>query len=236
MISINNLNKSFGNLKVLSEIDIINIDNGVLAILGPNGCGKTTLLKCVLGMVIPDSGTIKFDLENVIGKFDYRKTLSYMPQLINFPENLKLFELFDLIKNIRNVKTNDKELIEKFGLESSLDKKISSLSGGTKQKANIVVAFMNDSPVIILDEPTTGLDPLALLTLKNLIKEEKEKGKLILVTSHITSFIEEISDRIVFMLEGKIYYNGSIKSLLKKTKKSNLELSMAKLIQNNNHV
>jgi Cu-processing system ATP-binding protein len=236
MISINDLNKSFGNLKVLSDINIQNIDKGVLAVLGPNGSGKTTLLKCILGMVIPDSGTIEFNAKNVIGKFEYRKTLSYMPQLINFPENLKLYELFDLIKNIRNDNTNDYELIDKFGLHDSLNKKISSLSGGTKQKSNIVVSFMNDSPVIILDEPTTGLDPLALLTLKNLIKLEKEKGKLIIVTSHITSFIEEISDKIVFLLDGEIYYSGTLKLLLENTSQNNLESAMAKLIEKNNHV
>ncbi len=123
MISINNLNKSFGKLKVLSDIKIENIDKGVLAVLGPNGSGKTTLLKCILGMVIPDSGTIQFNNNHVIGKYRYRENLSYMPQFTNFPENLRLFELFDLIKNIRNEKTIESELIENFGLEESLNKK-----------------------------------------------------------------------------------------------------------------
>jgi len=236
MISINNLSKNFGKLKVLSDIKIENIDKGVLAVLGPNGSGKTTLLKCILGMVIPDSGTIQFNNNHIIGKYKYRKKFSYMPQFANFPENLRLFELFDLIRKIRNEKTIESELIENFGLRESLNKKISNLSGGTKQKVNIVLTFMIDSPVIILDEPTTGLDPLALIKVKRLIKKEKTKGKLIIVTSHIINFIEEVSDKIIFLLDGNIFYSGSQQLLLKKTRQKKLESAIASIIKNNNNV
>jgi len=236
MISINNLSKNFGKLKVLSDIKIENIDKGVLAVLGPNGSGKTTLLKCILGMVIPDSGTIQFNNNHIIGKYKYRKKFSYMPQFANFPENLRLFELFDLIRKIRNEKTIESELIENFGLRESLNKKISNLSGGTKQKVNIVLTFMIDSPVIILDEPTTGLDPLALIKVKRLIKKEKAKGKLIIVTSHIINFIEEVSDKIIFLLDGNIFYSGSQQLLLKKTRQKKLESAIASIIKNNNNV
>ena len=102
-----------------------------------------------------------------------------------------------------------KNLISLFGLEPFLDKKLSNLSGGTKQKVNIVLTFMFDSPLIILDEPTNGLDPLALIRLKELIAEEKAKGKTFLITSHIMQFVEEVSDEVIYLLEGEIYFKGS---------------------------
>jgi Cu-processing system ATP-binding protein len=93
---------------------------------------------------------------------------------------------------------------------------------------------MSDSPLIILDEPTTGLDPLALTSLKQLILQERDKGKTILITSHIMSFIEEMADEVVFLLEGNIFFNGTIDSLMKQTKARNLELAISTIIQNSN--
>ena len=107
---------------------------------------------------------------------------------------------------------------------------MSNLSGGTKQKVNLVLTFMFDSPLIILDEPTTGLDPIAHIRLKQLINEEKAKGKTILITSHIMSFVEEISDQIVFILEGKIYFKGTIPELKSKTKESDFEHAIASIL------
>ncbi len=234
MIIINNLHKSFGALKVLDGLNVKALDKGIFAVLGPNGSGKTTLIKCILGMVIPNSGSIKFNGKEVIGEWEYRKIISYMPQIANFPPNLKVIELIEMIKTIRPGVTFDKKLIEVFGLDDSLEKKFSNLSGGTKQKVNIVLTFMSDSPLIILDEPTTGLDPLALIELKKLIMEEKKKGKTIIITSHIMSFIEEISDEIVFLLEGEIFFNGSVESLKEKTKEQNLEHAIANIIQSSN--
>ncbi len=95
---------------------------------------------------------------------------------------------------------------------------------------------MIDSPVIILDEPTTGLDPLALTKVKSLIKREKNKGKLIIITSHIINFIEEVSDKIIFLLDGNIFYSGSQQLLLKKTGQKKLELAIASIINNNKNV
>ena len=110
-----------------------------------------------------------------------------------------------------------------------LDKKLSTLSGGTKQKVNIVLTFMFDSPLIILDEPTTGLDPWALIRLKELIQKEKANGKTILITSHIMQFVEEIANEIVYLLEGEIYFKGSIGKLLDQTNEINFEHAIAAL-------
>jgi Cu-processing system ATP-binding protein len=139
-----------------------------------------------------------------------------------------------MIKDIRTKPSNDAFLIEKFGLEPFLKQKLGNLSGGTRQKVNLVLTFMFDSELIILDEPTTGLDPISLISLKEIINAEKEKGKTILITSHIMSFVEEISDEIVFLLDGKIHFKGSIQTLKEKTNENNLEHAIANLLRSQN--
>jgi Cu-processing system ATP-binding protein len=230
MIEISSLNKRFGKLTVLDGLDL-NIDSGgIFAVLGPNGSGKTTLIKSILGMVIPDNGDIKIEGNSVLNQSDYRNNINYLPQIANFPANLSVKELIKMVKNLRPKEANDLKLIEHFGLEPFLDKKLGNLSGGTKQKVNIVLTFMFESDLIILDEPTTGLDPISLIHLKELIHLEKKKGKTILITTHIMSFVEEIADEIVFLLDGEIYFKGSSNELKERTGQVDLEHAIAKLI------
>jgi len=230
MIEISSLNKRFGKLTVLDGLDL-NIDSGgIFAVLGPNGSGKTTLIKSILGMVIPDNGDIKIEGNSVLNQSDYRNNINYLPQIANFPANLSVKELIKMVKNLRPKEANDLRLIEHFGLEPFLDKKLGNLSGGTKQKVNIVLTFMFESDLIILDEPTTGLDPISLIHLKELIHLEKKKGKTILITTHIMSFVEEIADEIVFLLDGEIYFKGSSDELKERTGQVDLEHAIAKLI------
>ncbi|WP_179351190.1 ABC transporter ATP-binding protein [Winogradskyella vidalii] len=233
MVTIENLHKKFGKNHVLSGVDLTIADGGIFAVLGPNGSGKTTLIKSVLGMVIPDKGTITVLNENIKKSSDYRHKIDYLPQIANFPSNLKVKELIKMIKDLRKPTSEDQRLIELFKLEPFLDKKLGNLSGGTKQKVNLVLTFMFDSPIVILDEPTSGLDPISLIRLKDLIKAEKAKGKTILITSHIMSFVEEISDEIVFILEGKIYFKGSIQKLKTKTNQPDFEHAIASILSNN---
>jgi Cu-processing system ATP-binding protein len=230
MIEFKNLHKQFGKLTVLDGLDLDIKKGRIFAILGPNGSGKTTLIKCLLGMVIPTKGDILYKGKSVLRKWDYRNNLNYLPQIANFPANLTVIELLKMVKNLRPKKSNDKELIELFGLKEFLNKKLGNLSGGTKQKVNIVLTFMFDSDLIILDEPTTGLDPISLIHLKEIIQKEKAKGKTILITTHIMSVVDELADEIVFLLDGKIYFKGSIDALKQQTKNNNLEHAIANLI------
>lgn len=231
MIEVKDIHKKFGQNKVLEGIDLTIDTKGIFAVLGPNGSGKTTLIKSILGMVIPDKGSIHLDGKAIKGEWNYRNNIDYLPQIANFPGNLSVQELINMIKDLRsNKKADDQRLIELFRLEPFLNKKLSNLSGGTKQKVNLVLTFMFDSPLIILDEPTTGLDPIAHIRLKQLINEEKAKGKTILITSHIMSFVEEISDQIVFILEGKIYFKGTIPELKSKTNESDFEHAIASIL------
>tara|TARA_R110001632_G_scaffold100840_1_gene208204 strand:+ start:2578 stop:3285 length:708 start_codon:yes stop_codon:yes gene_type:complete len=234
MIKIEQLHKRFGKNQVLKGIDLTFAQKGIVAVLGPNGSGKTTLIKAILGMVIPDKGTLSVDDISIKSNWKYRDQIDYLPQIANFPSNLTVKELIAMIKDIRNRPGDDKRLISLFKLEPFLSKKLSTLSGGTKQKVNLVLTLMFDSPIIILDEPTTGLDPIAMIHLKALIKEEKAKGKIILITSHIMSFVEEMADEIVFLLEGQVYFKGNIDQLKAQTNQSNFEHAIANLLNQEN--
>lgn len=233
MVSIENLHKKFGSNIVLEGLNLSIEDNGIVAVLGPNGSGKTTLIKSILGMVIPNSGTIKLDGKSVKNSWKYRNNIDYLPQIANFPSNLTVSELIKMMKDIRAKKTTDEQrLIELFKMEPFLKEKLGNLSGGMKQKVNLLLTFMFDSPLIILDEPTSGLDPISHIRLKELIKAEKAKGKTILITSHIMSFVEEIADEIIFLLEGKIYFKGTISELRTKTNQPDFEHAIASILSN----
>ena len=231
MIRVEGLHKSFGKLTVLDNLDLKIDQGGIFVILGPNGSGKTTLIKSVLGMVVPDSGKITIDNTSILKEWAYRGNIDYLPQIANFPSNLSVTELLKLVKELRDKPTRDRELISLFGLEPFLNKKLGHLSGGTKQKVNLVLTFMFNSDLVILDEPTSGLDPIALLHLKELIKAEKEKGKTILITTHIMSFVEEMADEIVFLLDGKIYFKGTVLELQNQTEQEDLEHAIANVLE-----
>jgi Cu-processing system ATP-binding protein len=227
MIQVENLHKQFGKNEVLKGLDL-NIDKGgILAVLGPNGSGKTTLIKSILGMIVPNKGSIAVSGIPIKNNWKYRQEIDYLPQIANFPGNLKVRELIRMIKDLRQRPSEEKKLIELFQLEQFSEKKLSTLSGGTKQKVNLVLAFMFDCPLLILDEPTTGLDPASLINLKELIQKEKAKGKTILITSHIMQFVAEVADEIIYLLEGKIYFKGSIEELKTKTNQTDLEHAIA---------
>ncbi len=236
MIDIQNLHKKFGKNEVLTGLDLNIQRGGIFAVLGPNGSGKTTLIKGILGMVVPNKGTISINGNSIKNKWKYREGINYLPQIANFPGNLRVKELIRMIKDLRQKPSDEEKLIALFGLEPFLDKKLATLSGGTKQKVNIVLTFMFDNPLIILDEPTSGLDPMSLIRLKELIQEEKQKGKTILVTSHIMQFVEEIADEIVYLLEGKIYFKGSIAALKKQTGQTSVEHAIAAIATTPSHV
>lgn len=229
MISVEGLQKKFGKNSVLKGIDLHIEKPGIYAILGPNGSGKTTVIKSILGMVLPSGGQIEVLGQNISKKWKYRKEINYLPQIANFPGNLKVGELFNMIKDLRRMPSEEEQLIDLFGLQPFLKSKLANLSGGTKQKVNIVITLMFNGQILVLDEPTTGLDPAALMVLKRIIKEEKAKGKVILITTHIMEFVEEMADEIVYLLEGKIYFQGTIEELTERTKQTDFQHAIAEI-------
>lgn len=232
MITITALKKAFGRQEVLKGIDLeLQLPGKITAILGPNGSGKTTLIKTLLGMVLPDTGEIRVDGVSVKGQWQYRSQISYLPQIARFPENLSVQELIHMIRDIRGGETSDEALVAHFGLGPHRHKRLANLSGGTRQKVNLTLAFMYDSPVIILDEPTSGLDPVAMMQLRELIHQQKESGKMILITTHIMTFVEEMADEILFLLEGTIYFRGSPQALKDQYGAASVEEAIAGLLR-----
>lgn len=229
MIEIKGLRKSFGKLQALGAIDLSIKGGSITAILGPNASGKTTLLKSILGLAIPDAGEINVD--GVSDNYNYRSKIGYLPQIARFPENLRGNELIALLKDVRGSSSQmEGALIEKFGLQPSLEKPLRTLSGGTRQKISILLAFLFDAPVLILDEPANGLDPVSLIRLKELIAAEKAKGKTILLTTHSMGLVEELADEIVFLLEGKIHFKGSLELLKQTYREEHAEYAIAKMM------
>lgn len=236
MIEIKGLEKSFGKLNVLRGVDLKIKRGSLSAILGPNASGKTTIIKSMLGLVIPDAGEIIIDGKQVRGNWDYRNSIGYMPQIARFPDNLSPLELIAMLKDIRGGSGHAEEiLIERFGLQRALGQSLRNLSGGTRQKVNAVLSLMFDSPLLIMDEPTSGLDPVSLIKLKELIIAEREKGKTILLTTHIMGLVEELADEIVFLLEGKIYFQGSLELLRKTYHEERVERAIAKMMETANN-
>lgn len=233
MIKVKGLKKNFGKLEVLKGIDLDINPGKTTAILGPNGSGKTTLMKSILGMVRPSSGTITYRGIPVLEKWMYRQDIGYLPQIAKFPENLTVMELISLVENLRNVKGDWQKFIDLFDLQPNLRKKVGYLSGGTRQKVNLLLTFMFDCPVYILDEPTSGLDPVAMIRLKDLIYRKKDEGKTILISTHIMNIVGELADELVFLLEGNIFYKGSYEGLLIMQQESDLERAIAKILSEN---
>lgn len=232
MIEIKNLNKSFGKIKVLKNINLTVESGKVTAIVGPNGSGKTTLIKSILGLVKPTGGEIKVDGENIKNGYSYRNKIGYMPQAARYPDNLTTNELLSLVKDIRsNHDLLSQELREIFNLKDELEKPFKNLSGGTKQKASALICFAFDPQIYFLDEPTAGLDPISSSHFKDLVAKEKANGKTIVLTSHLMGEIQELADEIVFLLEGEVKFNGSISSLLEVKKETRLERAIAELMR-----
>lgn len=232
MISVNSISKKFGKQQVLKEFNI-NFEKGnSYAIMGPNGSGKTTLIKSILGMVLPDQGDILVDGNSIKGRNDYRHLIGYMPQIGRYPQNMKIGQLFAMMKDMRpEIKEYDLDLVEAFELEKIKDKAMGTLSGGTRQKVSAALAFLFNPEILILDEPTAGLDPIAVEILKSKIKKEREAGKLILITSHILSDLEELTNHAIYIFEGEVFFNDSIESLKDITSEEKFSPAIAKLMQ-----
>jgi Cu-processing system ATP-binding protein len=233
MIRIEKINKRFRKLQVLENISATFNRGQVVSLIGPNGSGKTTLIKCILGMVKPDKGKIWVNEQLINGDPSYRNIIGYMPQIGRYPDNMKIGQLFQMLQNIRNMPEEklDKSLIEQFELKKIFEKPMRTLSGGTRQKVSAAIAFLFDPAILILDEPTAGLDPLAAEILKEKILVEKKKNKLILITSHILSDLDELTTHIMYMQEGKMQFLKDIETLQEDTGELRLGKAIARIMK-----
>lgn len=230
-VLIRGLQKSYGALPVLTGLDLTLHAGETTAVIGPNAAGKTTLIKCILGLVRPQGGEILVGGRDIRREIDYRRLIGYMPQAASFPENLTCTEVIELIRLIRqDAPAPDLSLVRRLDLEKDMSKAVRTLSGGTLQKLSAVIAFMFDPAIYILDEPTAGLDPRASATLKDHIRSISERGGTVVLTSHVMADLEELCDRVVFLLDGRIRYDGSLDSILRDTGERRLERAIARLL------
>lgn len=231
MIQLAGVTKRFGTLPVLQGIDLDVRAGRVTAIVGPNGAGKTTLIKILLGLARADAGTLRVNGAVVDGDGAYRAGIGYMPQIARFPENLTGAELLNMVRDLRGGSaTADEELIAAFRLEAELRKPLRTLSGGTRQKVNAALAFLFDPALLILDEPTAGLDPVSSTVIKDKILAERGAGKTLILTSHIMSELEELADDVAFLIDGRVRFAGAVHELKTQTRQRSLERALAHLM------
>jgi Cu-processing system ATP-binding protein len=236
-IEIERLKKKFGRIEVLNNINLKFNQGSAYSLIGPNGSGKTTLLKIILGLVNPDEGEVKFKNATVLKQWQYRQHFGYMPQISRYPENMTAFQIMEMIKDVRQFNGQyDMELYEKFGVKKFENKPMHSLSGGMRQKVGACLAFMFRPEVIILDEPTAGLDPLSTEILKEKIIASRKEGKLILITSHILSDLDELITHVVYLNEGSIYFESTIEELRSRTMSQKLSQAIALVMKEKEHV
>jgi len=232
MISIENLNKSFGKFKALDNVSLDFERGNTISLIGPNGSGKTTLIKSILGLVIPETGIIKINNIEVKTNCAYRSQIGYMPQIGRYPENMTIGQVINMLKEIRkDCKTYDEELINGFGMRGIQNKTMRSLSGGTRQKVSACLAFLFKPDIFILDEPTAGLDPVSSELLKDKIMKERANGKLILITSHVLSDLDDITSHIVYLQDGKLMFYKEVNELKKSTGEEKLNKVIANIMQ-----
>lgn len=234
MIIANNITKKFGKLVALNNVSVTFKKGECIALIGPNGSGKTTLAKCLLGMIVPDSGFINFNGKNILQDWRYRAHIGYMPQIGRYPENMTIGQILNMMKDIRATKDHlpfDEDLIKAFGIPSLLKKRMRTLSGGTTQKVSASLAFLFNPDVLILDEPTAGLDPLASEILKEKIILEKKRGKLVIITSHILSELDDLVTQVIYMQDGNLLFHKSIDLLRKDTGEEKLSKAIASVMK-----
>lgn len=234
IIKAGSVSKTFGKLRALDNISL-NCDRGQsISLIGPNGSGKTTLIKCLLGMVVPDSGFIAISGKNIAKDWRYREKIGYMPQIGRYPDNMTISQLLEMMKDIRKpAEPADEELIDALGLRQMMGKRMRTLSGGTRQKVSAALAFLFNPEILILDEPTAGLDPLSSEILKGKIRKEKEKGRLILITSHILSDLEDIITEVIYLEEGALVFHKSLVQLQEDTGEERLVKAIAQIMKKN---
>ena len=232
MIVAKNITKTFGKLRALDNVSATFSKGECIALLGPNASGKTTLIKSLLGMIVPNSGSIHFNNELITDKWMYRNQIGYMPQIGRYPENMTVAHVINMMKDIRkdSNRKHDEDLVNSYGLKDIMYKRMRTLSGGTTQKVSASLAFLFSPDVLILDEPTAGLDPLASELLKQKIIEEKQNGKLILITSHVLSELDDLITEVFYMQEGKLLFHKKLSVLKDETGEQKLSKAIAKVI------
>lgn len=237
MLVSRHLTKSFGRLRALNDVCLSMERGQSVLLIGPNGSGKTTFIKCVLGLVMPDQGELTLDGVSLLGSSSPRRNIGYMPQIGRFPDHLKVGQIIEMMREIRRGThiRSDEDLIEAFEISKLAHKTARTLSGGMRQKLSACLAFLFDPEILILDEPTAGLDPMASEILKEKVRAEREKNKLILLTSHILNDLDEITSDVLYLIDGRICFYRPIAELFEEYGDPKLGRVIAKIMRETNN-
>lgn len=220
MLTIKNVTKKYGDFCALNNINM-EFENGVYGLLAPNGAGKTTLIKMIATLNFPTSGEILYNGENIKNlDEEYRDIIGYLPQHFGYYKNyspIKFLSYISALKGIDKNKTDEKikELLKLVGLEEVGNKKMKKFSGGMIQRVGIAQALLNNPKILILDEPTAGLDPKERVRLRNLLSE-LSRDRIIIISTHIVSDIESISNEVVMIKDKEVLYKDKIENICKK--------------------
>lgn len=220
VIEINNLTKDFGNNKGIFDLSFSLKQGEVVGFLGSNGAGKTTTIRHLMGFIKADNGSAKIlNMDCFKNAYSVQEKIGYLPGEIAFMDNMTGAEFIHFMADMKNITDLQyaRELIAYFDIDTKI--KIKKMSKGMKQKIGLIIAFMQDTPILILDEPTTGLDPLMQTKFVDLIKKEKAKGKTILMSSHIFEEIENTCERIVMIKDGRLVADENINTMRNKMNK-----------------
>ena len=217
VINIEGLTKTYDKFTAVDEISFTVNEGEVFALLGPNGAGKTTTVEIIECLKTPDKGKVEIfgiDLKDKKKQNDVKRKIGVMPQNFNAFDWLTVKENLEYFRELYSSKISTDELIDRVGLGKKMNSMYKTLSGGTKQRVGIAISLINEPELLFLDEPTAGLDPQARRETWNLIRKLKEQGKTIFLTTHYMEEAQELSDRILIIIEGKIVAGGSPNELI----------------------
>lgn len=213
-----NLTKRFGDFTAVDDMNI-RVTNGVYGLLGVNGAGKTTLMRMICTLLTPTSGQILCDGKDILKmEGEYRKLLGYLPQEFGFYPEFTVKDYLLYIASLKGIrpavaKKRVKILLDQVGLTKAENKKMKKLSGGMKRRVGIAQAIINNPKILILDEPTAGLDPMERVRFRNLISELSEE-RIVILSTHIVSDVEYIANEIWLMKNGRLVQQGSLNDIL----------------------
>jgi len=222
IISLRNISKNFGKFEAVKNLNI-DIEQGrTFGFIGPNGAGKTTTLSMISGILKPDKGEIFVFGKNLYGVdsnevMEIKSKIGVVPEQPYVYGNMKVYDFLSFFADIYKIKNKEDRInsvLTGVNLSNAKNKKISEFSKGMKQRASIARALLHEPEILILDEPMSGLDPLGIKEIRDIISEQKKEGKTIIISSHILTEIENISDYVVVMNKGEVIKNGNIEQIL----------------------
>ena len=241
-ISVKNLSKKFNNFTAVNNINFTLDKNKTLGLLGPNGCGKTTSIGMLLGLITPTSGKILINNKNVneLNRNDLLSKMNFASPYIELPKKLTVrqnLEVYGRLYGVKNLQNRISEISEDLALNNFLDKKTGELSSGQKNRVSLAKSLINKPEVLFLDEPTASLDPDVGDFVRNYIEDYKSKNNItILLASHNMKEVERLCDSVIMMKKGKIIDSGTCDQLIKNHGRFNLEDTFLKIARSKNEV